>query len=91
MKLRHAGALAFVGWYLMIPPAALPPGVAYKQPLRKWQILRVFDTADSCEDFLSTFFEDSQLKQSLNTLEPAYRDYMFAECVATDDPRLKGN
>jgi hypothetical protein len=27
----------------------------------------------------------------LNMLEPAYRDYMFAECVASDDPRLKEN
>jgi hypothetical protein len=39
--------------------------------------------------FLGTSSEDSQQKQALNMLEPAYRDYMFAECIATDDPRLK--
>jgi hypothetical protein len=89
MKLRHAAALALVGWYLMIPSSTLPPGVAYKEPLRKWQIVRGFDTANDCDDFLSTFFESSQQKQALNILEPAYRDYMFAECIATDDPRLK--
>jgi len=89
MKLRPAAALTLVGWYLMIPSSMLPPGVAYKEPLRKWQIVRGFDTADDCNDFLSTFFEGSQQKQALNMLEPAYRDYMFAECVATDDPRLK--
>jgi hypothetical protein len=86
---RHLTALALVGWYLMIPPSTLPPGGAYKEPLRKWRIVQGFDTADDCQDFLGTFSEDSQQKQALNMLEPAYRDYMFAECVATDDPRLK--
>jgi len=89
MKLRPAAALTLVGWYLMIPSSTLPPGVAYKEPLSKWQIVRGFDTAEGCDDFLSTFFEGSQQKQALNMLEPAYRDYMFAQCVATDDPRLK--
>jgi hypothetical protein len=51
--------------------------------------VRGFDTADDCNDFLSTFFEGSQQKQALNMLEPAYRDYMFAECIASDDSRLK--
>jgi hypothetical protein len=85
----HAAALALIGWYLMIPSSTLPSGVAYKKPLSKWLIVRAFDTADDCQDFLATFFEDSRQKQALNLLEPAYRDYMFAECVATDDPRLK--
>jgi hypothetical protein len=89
MKRRHAALLALVGWYLITPSSMLPPGVSYKAPLRKWRIVRGFDTADDCQDFLGTFSEDSQQKQALNMLEPAYRDYMFAECVATDDPRLK--
>ena len=91
MKPRHAAALALVGWYLIIPLSTLPPGVAYKEPLTKWQIVQGFDTADDCNDFLSTFFEDSQQKRALNLLGPAYRDYMFAECISTDDPRLKEN
>jgi hypothetical protein len=65
---RHVVALALVGWYLMVPPSALPPGVAYKEPLSKWQIVRGFDTADDCRDFLGTFSEDSQQKQALNML-----------------------
>lgn len=85
----RVAALALVGWYLIIPSSTLPPNVAYKKPLSKWQIVRSFDAADDCQDFLATFFEDSRQKQGLNLLEPAYRDYMFAECVATDDPRLK--
>jgi hypothetical protein len=74
MKPRHAAALALVGWYLMIPSSMLPAGAAYKEPLRKWQIVRSFDTADDCNGFLSSFFESSQQKQALNKLEPAYRD-----------------
>jgi hypothetical protein len=57
--------------------------------MSKWQIVQGFDTADDCNDFLRTFFEDSRQKRALNLLEPAYRDYMFAECISTDDPRLK--
>jgi len=87
MKTRHV--LALVGWYLMIASSTLPTGVAYKEPLSKWQIVRGFDTADDCQDFLGTFFEESQQKRALNLLEPANRDYMFAECVASDDLRLK--
>jgi hypothetical protein len=89
MKPRHAAALALVGWYLMIPSSMPPAGAAYKEPLRKWQIVRSFDTADDCNGFLSSFFESSQQKQALNILEPAYRDHMFAERIATDDPRLR--
>jgi hypothetical protein len=90
MRVCHAAALALVGWYLIIPSSTLPPGVAYSQPLSKWAIVRGFDTADDCDDFLSTFFEDSRQKQALNMLAPAYRDYMFAKCISTDDPRLEG-
>jgi hypothetical protein len=89
MKPRHAAALALASWYLITPSATLPPSVAYKQSLRNWQIVQGFETADGCEDFLSTFFERSQTKQGLNMLEPAYRDYMFATCISSDDPRLK--
>ncbi len=88
MNLRHAAALALAGWYLMIPSSTFPPDVAYKEPLRNWRILRSFDTADDCQDFLSNFFEQSREQKDLNTLDPAYRDFMFAECIATDDPRL---
>jgi hypothetical protein len=86
---RHIASLALVGWYLMTPPSTLPPDLSYKAPLRKWLIVRGFDTADDCEDSRSSFFEESRQKVGLNMLEPAYRDFMFAECVASDDPRLR--
>ena len=85
----RTAALALAGWYLMIPSSGLPPNVSYKQPLRKWQIVRSFDNAEDCQDSLDEFFEQSRQKKSVDMLEPAYRDFMFAECVASDDPRLR--
>ena len=44
MKLRHAAALALVGWYLTIPPKPgvyLLPGVFY--------FSRMFDSRKACE------------------------------------------
>ena len=69
MRSYNAIALALSGWYLVIPTSTLPPSVAYKESLPRWQIVRGFDTADACEDFLTTFFEQSREKQSLNILE----------------------
>ena len=57
----------------MAPSPALPPNLAYKEPLRKWQIVQSFDTADDCEDSLGRFFEQARAKRALNMLEPAYR------------------
>ena len=82
-------AITLAGWYLLLPPSKFPRTDAYKKPLGAWEIVRGFDTADDCEDFKESFFESSRQSDSLGTLDPAYRDYMFSQCVATDDPRLK--
>jgi hypothetical protein len=40
VKLRHAAALALVGWYLMVPPVNQTPSglwrVEMKAPIREW-------------------------------------------------------
>src|SRR5258708_2878082 len=43
LKFRHVAARALVGWYLIIPSSTLPPGIAHKEPFRKWQTVRGFD------------------------------------------------
>ncbi len=88
MKPSHAATLVLVGWYLIVPPSKLSPTYAYQQPLKMWQIIRSFDTADDCEEFKGAFFQSSQQEHALGMLNPSYRDYMFAECIASDDPRL---
>jgi hypothetical protein len=52
MNLRHAAALALVGWYLMMPPLAGPNAsnlrVDLTAKLSQWEIVDSFDSADVC-------------------------------------------
>ena len=86
MKTRHAAALALVGWYLMLPPVreAGPPDLG--APLGKWGMLSPsFDSAKECEAY--------KLKLAEKVVKERRPDYIRADakCVASDDPRLKGN
>jgi hypothetical protein len=73
MNLRHATALALVGWYLMRPP--LPrhnPDATHTgtvASLAGWVVVGTFPTQKECE---------------------AHRANPWDQCIATDDPRLKG-
>ena len=90
MNFRYAAALA-IGWYLMAP---LPdhPGA----PLSYWSQLGAYDTAKECQDFQDKVYRKSRRpdfrapagKFSTAQLRQAYSETM---CVASDDPRLKGN
>jgi hypothetical protein len=55
VKRRHAAALAFVGWYLMMPPDSIkiPHSVDSAAPLSRWSIVTSFDTSASCEKALA--------------------------------------
>jgi hypothetical protein len=92
VKLRHAAALALVGWYLMAAPPMLNKGGSsgpdLGAPLSKWTIEESFDTAKECEaadEKLKTRFLDAR-PQTLAGIEWA----QGISCIATDDPRLKG-
>jgi hypothetical protein len=94
MKLRHAAALALVGWYLMVPSPEIIAHVgidaAANYPLSTWYTVNVCDTASDCKtyDMLSrqgmeiTAQKDPSFRGPLEALK-------HAQCVATDDPRLK--
>jgi hypothetical protein len=49
MKLRHAAALALVGWYLMMPPSD-GHSIDRNAPLDKWEVYSGYDTAKECEE-----------------------------------------
>jgi hypothetical protein len=61
MNVRHAAALALVGWYLLVPPSTSP---YYNQhdlwaPVSQWKIVERFETAMACEGYPQEMKEDS--------------------------------
>jgi hypothetical protein len=91
MKLRHAAALALVGWYLMVPP--INNGTPeIDAPLSRWETQSSYNTAVECQSDLYIV-----VKQALADLQkPMVQDkkslvlqFSTATCVASDDPRFK--
>ena len=98
MKPRHAAALALVGWYLMAPPVRQPNGepayVDEHAAYRDWKILHEFKTADECEAGQARAKSDAEngnLSVGVVDVDPApwLAQQAEAQCVASDDPRLK--
>jgi hypothetical protein len=91
MELRHAAALALVGWYLMLPPAYVHHGMlAFRQnaPFTKWMRGRGFDGEAACKDLIASV---SKMRGPFENGQQAYVVAQTAagRCVASDDPRLK--
>lgn len=94
MNFRHVVALTLVGWYLMVPPWNEP-----KYPLSQWAIFKTFDTATDCEKEkdAEVSWATAAAKQGKGIVHHTQNggDLLFdgtaAQCIATDDPRLKGN
>ena len=89
MKLYHAAALALVGWYLMVPPTKDADRVDPSVPLPRWAVLRAFDTAPACNEAQDQLrYRESRL--TLQIPSGASEAAEFSQCIASDDPRLKG-
>jgi len=96
MKRGHAAALALVGWYLILPPThccqnsdpkapnydvlcgATKCGGDVKAPLSQWVVKGTYDSVNQCASAASK----TSIKDSMGNSIPA-------QCVLTDDPRLK--
>jgi hypothetical protein len=96
MKPRHAAALALVGWYLMVPPPVDEPyKVNTEAPLTSWKVYQTFSTLDECDKSLVSMQDKYQHTASapLGTIKKGSRAFAlqmtFAQCVASDNPRLK--
>ena len=88
MTLRHAAALALVGWYLMSPPfdASLKkPDL--DAPLAKWSQIGSFDTAQECNGQEAYNLKQAHAARVTGLLLETDE---AAQCIASDDPRLKG-
>lgn len=87
MKLRHAAALALVGWYLLLPPLSttveeLRAGDV--PSLAKWRQWWAFDTAKECEHERVQQAESSKTEGNVKASEA----FFWSRCIASDDPRL---
>jgi len=100
VNLRHAAALALVGWYLIAPPPRSSDGVIDpKAPLSYWQMEGRFDTLEECRTYpdreveiMRGFYADHpEISESEHRNDDAARKAKAAQeqCIATDDPRLK--
>ena len=100
MNLRHAAALALVGWYLMVPPDHPKlddsTGWVSQAPLRDWQIVQRFDATSACEKRRHEIISDAMHAIKPDSLAghaaAVLSDYAIsnnAACVSRDDPRLK--
>jgi len=93
MRLRHAAALALVGWYLMAPPWK---DSSHKEwlisaPLSQWVVIDEFDTAAECKQNWSYWF--NRWIHEKPSKVPAEKEALYerikGKCISTDDPRLK--
>jgi hypothetical protein len=101
MKPRHAAALALVGWYLIAPPLRsvepelelhgeadydyLDEHAAYPD----WKLISVLNTEAECEH-VRDFAERRVAEDVFLNTDPELQQLGEAECMASDDPRLKG-
>jgi hypothetical protein len=94
MRLRHASALALAGWYLMVPPIKPHGEPDIHARFSKWAMDGSFDRATSCEaryhDFLDQAFTNRPTDHIDPQAERLFWQSQAAQCIATDDPRLKG-
>jgi hypothetical protein len=104
MDLRHAAVLAFTGWYLLAAPVrqpkSEPPYLDEHAAYRDWKILHAFKTVDDCEGGQKRAVLDAESRNLTawsggfagiidTDPKPWLTQQIDAECIASDDPRLK--
>ena len=92
MRLRHTTALALVAWYLMLPPISLR-GVDVSAPLPKWTMYQDYDSFLSCTvaetELHNRGWKDSSATPPLQFPRAQLEQFAAADCVVSNDPRLK--
>jgi hypothetical protein len=86
-SIRHAAALAIVGWYMMMPSMRgdYPKGNV-DAPLTQWsKRATVYRDQEECEHVLDRIRRNTNAKKK----QSAVRYYKQAQCVTADDLRLK--
>ena len=56
-KIRQAGTLVLVGWFLMVPPPAGAGRRLTFEPLWMWKVIDTFDSREECEQMRSDLIQ----------------------------------
>jgi len=96
MKKRHAAALGFVGWYLMLPPLLSRSPLTFdtQAPLSKWYFASIFGTAEECEEGRKEHNQRwlDAVTRNHGSQILAIKEWQAQEkCVSDGDPRLEGH
>jgi hypothetical protein len=86
VTLRHATALALVGWYLLVPPNTWiidAKGGAVTVPVWEWNPVGTFGTRAECERSRDSLRSKVSTDHSRHVNE-------LAECLQRSDPILEG-
>jgi hypothetical protein len=84
--MHHAAVLAFIGWYLIVPP--LKGGIYDpRAPLSKWTISFPEETREDCVEERDGWLQASIQQHNTGRV----RAFRLSKCVRTSDPRLKSN
>ncbi len=96
MNLRHAAAVALVGWYLMVPPVVEKAGsyeADFNAPLSRWSVDSPFDTAAECRAVNANLVQQQtrvfDQAQAHSRERAVAQRLIVSQCIETDDPRLK--
>jgi len=93
MNLRHAAALALVGWYLVV----LPTG-QQTHALNEWLKCQRVSSQSQCETIRATYIaHGGSVIDCINNVQNPTApfgivigiEFADTQCIATDDPRLK--
>ncbi|HKN11869.1 MAG TPA: hypothetical protein VJX68_01620 [Candidatus Binatus sp.] len=94
MNIRHAGALALVGWYLLVPPINHnTKSIDSKAPITAWTVLNKFGTDKECKKGMSD--HDAlieEVSESGYAREGKLQTELLskAQCIDENDHRFKG-
>jgi hypothetical protein len=97
VRCRLLLALTLIGWYLMTPPLVQQDGQLRpdsRAPFSEWQHVDSYDSADACRQGITDhlkIIQRSDFRGFAADKSAAISEYQSAECIGTDDPRLKGN
>lgn len=96
MNSHSAAFLLALGWYLMVPPLTRDYSARDDLPLQEWTSAGAFDSAAECERAKSRVLEKYQadIKNAATREAAEYAErrslyFRYAQCIVSDDPRLR--